>query len=74
MEVNLKEIKRDVYLNRLISRKITSISVDKEKFYDVTGSFDVESRIINIIISFDVLKSVFNLYLFFNFYDKMYSS
>ena len=43
------------------SRKITRISVDKENFFDVTGSFDVESRIINLIISFDVLKSVFNL-------------
>lgn len=43
------------------SRKITGISVDKENFFEVTGSFDVESRIINFIISFDVLKSVFNL-------------
>ena len=43
------------------SRKITKISVDKENFFDVTGYFDIESRIINFIISFDVLKNVFNL-------------
>lgn len=58
------KVNNDIIIERVISmnsRKITKISTDRESFFDVTGTIDIKTRIINLIISFDVLNRAFNL-------------